>query len=183
MEEKKRAMDIRTVRQICAYVEESRSDPPSGGSHPSETYAKKGRNHSGIRHYPDRHGPENIVRSLRQGVSGVKPLRRDDLLAPFIHSQVFGTVDYPIPFDFKRVNRKTMALSVTMPARWQRRSWRPPALEQEFITSGPLGVASGPPAALRYSGTITGSSTAPTGRVSPPSGRWTTSSPWSTPRR
>lgn len=92
---------------------------------------------------PIGHGRENIVRSLRQGVSGVKPLRRDDLLAPFIHSQVFGTVDYPIPFDFKRVNRKTMGPVGYYACQVAKEVLEASGLEQEFITSGRLGVAFG----------------------------------------
>ena len=57
---------------------------------------------------PIGHTREAIVRSLVQGISGVKPLRDDGLLTRHIHSQVFGTVDYPLEFDFKRSYRKTM---------------------------------------------------------------------------
>ena len=57
---------------------------------------------------PIGHTRAEIVDSLRRGVSGVKPLREDHLLSKFIHSQVFGTVDYPIAFDFRRTFRKTM---------------------------------------------------------------------------
>lgn len=92
---------------------------------------------------PIGHGRENIVRSLRNGVSGVKPLRRDDLLAPFIHSQVFGTVDYSIPFDFKRVNRKTMGPVGYYACQVAKEVLEASGLEQEFITSGRLGVAFG----------------------------------------
>jgi len=38
---------------------------------------------------PIGHGLAAIVRSLLQGVSGVKPLREDDLLSRYIHSRVF----------------------------------------------------------------------------------------------
>ena len=57
---------------------------------------------------PIGHAKADIIQSLTQGVSGVKPLRRDELLAEYIHSGVFGTVDYPVEYDFKRSFRKTM---------------------------------------------------------------------------
>ncbi|MEI7637417.1 MAG: hypothetical protein WCJ37_08940, partial [Syntrophus sp. (in: bacteria)] len=49
-----------------------------------------------------------ILDSLMNGISGVNVLREDDVLSPYIHSKVFGTVDYPITYDFKRQYRKTM---------------------------------------------------------------------------
>ena len=57
---------------------------------------------------PIGHAKDEIIQSLINGVSGVKTLRKDDLLANYIHSNVFGTVDYPIEYDFKRSDRKTM---------------------------------------------------------------------------
>ena len=55
---------------------------------------------------PIGYGKKDIVAALKAGVSGVKPLRDDGLLANRIHSKVFGTVDYPIAFDFARQFRK-----------------------------------------------------------------------------
>ena len=57
---------------------------------------------------PIGYGKKDIVAALKAGVSGVKPLRDDGLLANRIHSKVFGTVDYPVPLDFPRQFRKTM---------------------------------------------------------------------------
>ena len=51
---------------------------------------------------PIGHGKDQIVESLLKGISGVKPLREDELLSRYIHSRVYGTVDYPIDYDFKR---------------------------------------------------------------------------------
>ena len=48
---------------------------------------------------PIGYGKDAIVDSLRQGRSGVKPLRDDGLLTGHIHSRVFGTVDYPIAYE------------------------------------------------------------------------------------
>ena len=57
---------------------------------------------------PIGHGKDQIVGSLLNGTSGVKPLREDEFLGCYIHSRVYGTVDYPINYDFKRAHRKTM---------------------------------------------------------------------------
>ena len=50
----------------------------------------------------------DIIDSLRKGRSGVQPLRDDGLLTEYIHSRVFGTVDYSIDYGFSRQYRKTM---------------------------------------------------------------------------
>ena len=57
---------------------------------------------------PIGHGKQQILKSLENGISGVKPLRDDGLLSDHIHSKVFGTIDYPVEFNFKRTQRKTM---------------------------------------------------------------------------
>ena len=57
---------------------------------------------------PIGYAKDDIIASLKQGKSGVKPLRDDGLLTGHIHSRVFGTVDYPIEYGFKRHYRKTM---------------------------------------------------------------------------
>ncbi len=54
---------------------------------------------------PVGHSKSEIVKSLVEGISGVKKLRQDDLLSDFIHCGVFGTVDYPVAYDFKRLYR------------------------------------------------------------------------------
>ena len=51
---------------------------------------------------------KEILKSLENGVSGVKPLKDDGLLTKLIHCKVFGTVDYKVEYDFKRMFRKTM---------------------------------------------------------------------------
>ena len=54
---------------------------------------------------PIGHGRETIVNNLKNGVSGGKPIKDDQLLTQHIHSGVFGAVDYPIAYDFKRRDR------------------------------------------------------------------------------
>jgi 3-oxoacyl-[acyl-carrier-protein] synthase II len=92
---------------------------------------------------PIGHTRAEIVDSLRRGVSGVKPLREDHLLSKFIHSQVFGTVDYPVIFDFRRTYRKTMGPVAYYACQVAKEVLGQAGLPPEFVTSGRLGVAFG----------------------------------------
>ena len=85
----------------------------------------------------------DIIDSLRQGRSGVKPLRDDGLLNRHIHSRVFGTVDYPINYGFKRLYRKTMGPVAYYACQVAKDVLEQSDLSQKFITSGRLGVAFG----------------------------------------
>lgn len=86
---------------------------------------------------------EEIVQNLLNGVSGVKPLKRDDLLSDYIHSGVFGTVDTPIEYNFLRKDRKTMGPVSYYACYTAREALKYANLDNEFITSGRLGVAYG----------------------------------------
>ncbi len=92
---------------------------------------------------PIGYGKEDIIASLRQGKSGVKPLRDDGLLTGHIHSRVFGTVDYPIEYGFKRQYTKTMGPVAFYACRVAKDVLEQSGLDQEFITSGRLGGAFG----------------------------------------
>ncbi len=92
---------------------------------------------------PIGYGKKNIVDSLQQGRSGVKPLRDDGLLTDHIHSRVFGTVDYPISYDFTRSQRKTMGPVAFYACKVAGDVLAASGLTREFITSGRLGVAFG----------------------------------------
>jgi 3-oxoacyl-[acyl-carrier-protein] synthase II len=92
---------------------------------------------------PIGHGRDPIVESLLKGVSGIKPLREDELISRFIHSKVYGTVDYPINYDFKRQFRKTMAPCAYYACQVAKEVIEQSGLPEEFITSGKLGVAFG----------------------------------------
>lgn len=92
---------------------------------------------------PIGHGRADIVRSLLQGVSGVKPLREDDLLSRYIHSRVFGTVDYPVSYDFKRLYRKTMGPVAYYACQVAKEVFETAGLDGDFMASGRLGVAFG----------------------------------------
>jgi 3-oxoacyl-[acyl-carrier-protein] synthase II len=86
---------------------------------------------------------EEIVQNLMNGVSGIKPLKRDDLLTDYIHSGVFGTVDTPIEYNFSRRDRKTMGPVSYYACYTAREALKESNLENEYITSGRLGVAYG----------------------------------------
>ncbi len=92
---------------------------------------------------PIGHGKDQIINSLLQGISGIKPLREDALISRFIHSKVYGTVDYPINYDFKRQYRKTMAPCAYYACQVAKEVLEESGLTSEFITSGKLGVAFG----------------------------------------
>ncbi len=83
----------------------------------------------------------DIIESLRQGKSGVKPLRDDGLLTDHIHSKVFGTVDYPIDYGFTRKYTKTMGPVAYYACKVAGDVLAASGLEQDFITSGRLGVS------------------------------------------
>jgi 3-oxoacyl-[acyl-carrier-protein] synthase II len=86
---------------------------------------------------------EEILHSLVHGISGVKTLREDGLLSSYIHSKVFGTVDYPISYDFKRQHRKTMGPVAYYACQVAKEVIEGAGLDQDFVTSGRLGVAFG----------------------------------------
>jgi 3-oxoacyl-[acyl-carrier-protein] synthase II len=90
---------------------------------------------------PIGYGRTAVVDSLCQGRSGVKPLRDDGLLSRYIHSRVFGTVDYPVAFDFARQFRKTMGPVAFYGCQVAKDVVEASGLEQDFITSGRLGVS------------------------------------------
>lgn len=86
---------------------------------------------------------EEILRHLTEGISGVKTLREDEVLTKYIHSKVFGTVDYPIEYNFVRRHRKTMGPVAYYACQVAKEALESAGLDQAFITSGQLGVAFG----------------------------------------
>jgi 3-oxoacyl-[acyl-carrier-protein] synthase II len=92
---------------------------------------------------PIGHSKDEIIRHLVDGVSGVKKIKPDDLLSKHIHSGVFGTVDYSIEYDFKRQYRKTMGPVSYYACQVAKEVLVNSGLDNEFITSGKLGVAFG----------------------------------------
>jgi len=92
---------------------------------------------------PIGHRKDEIVKHLVEGVSGVKKIRTDDLLSGYINCGVFGTVDYPVEYDFKRQNRKTMGPVSYYACQVAKEVLENSGLDNSFITSGRLGVAFG----------------------------------------
>ncbi len=92
---------------------------------------------------PIGYGQQAVLDSLRQGRSGVRPLRDDGLLTSRIHSQVFGTVDYPIDYAFSRTHRKTMGPVAYYACQVAGDVLAASGLPKDFIGSGRLGVAFG----------------------------------------
>ena len=92
---------------------------------------------------PIGHTKKEIVASLKNRVSGVMSLRKDALLTQFIHSQVFGTIDYQIDFNFQRKYRKTMGPVAYYACQVAKEVIEQTGLQSDFITSGRLGVAFG----------------------------------------
>lgn len=90
---------------------------------------------------PIGYGKDAIVGSLKQGKSGVKPLRDDGLLTERIHSKVFGTVDYPIDYGFARKDTKTMGPVSYYACKVAGDVLAESGLSKEFICSGRLGVS------------------------------------------
>lgn len=92
---------------------------------------------------PIGHGKEQIVESLLKGLSGVKALREDELISRFIHSHVYGTVSYPIAYDFSRQHRKTMGPVAYYACQVAKEVLAQAGLPAEFVTGGRLGIAFG----------------------------------------
>src|SRR4030065_2900915 len=92
---------------------------------------------------PIGHGKKQIPENLLNGKSGIKPLREDALVSRFIHSRVYGTVDYPIEYDFKRAHRKTMGPVAYYACQVAKDILEQTGLPTDFITSGKMGVAFG----------------------------------------
>lgn len=92
---------------------------------------------------PIGHGKEQIVESLLKGVSGVTQLREDELISRFIHSRVYGTVSYPIAYDFARQHRKTMGPVAYYACQTAKEVLAQAGLPPEFVTGGRLGIAFG----------------------------------------
>ena len=84
-----------------------------------------------------------ITESLAKGLSGVRPMRNDELLMEHIHCKVFGTVANPPAFDFARRDRKTMGPVSYYACQVAKDVLAESNLSEEFIQGGRLGVAFG----------------------------------------
>ena len=86
---------------------------------------------------------KEIVENLQNGKSGVMQIREDSVLSEYIHSKVFGTIDYEIEYDFERKYRKTLAPVSYYACQASKNVIESSGLEEDFITSGKMGVAFG----------------------------------------
>ncbi|MFH1083057.1 MAG: beta-ketoacyl synthase N-terminal-like domain-containing protein [Pseudomonadota bacterium] len=92
---------------------------------------------------PIGHRKDEIIDSLVNGKSGVATLREDDLLSGYIHSKVFGTVDYAIEYDFERKYRKTMGPVSFYACQVAKEAIETAGLDASILSSGRVGVAFG----------------------------------------
>ncbi|HOX46156.1 MAG TPA: beta-ketoacyl synthase N-terminal-like domain-containing protein [Myxococcota bacterium] len=81
--------------------------------------------------------------ALVHGRSGVKALKPDELLSKYIHSGAFGTVDYPIAYEFERQHRKTMGPVSYYACQVAKEALAQAQLPPELFGSGRMGVAFG----------------------------------------
>ncbi len=86
---------------------------------------------------------EKIVDSLTKGVSGIRPLRDDDLFADYLHCRVYGTIEDPVEYGFDRKFRKTMGPVSFYACKVVKELLAWSGLDPDFISSGRLGVAFG----------------------------------------
>jgi 3-oxoacyl-[acyl-carrier-protein] synthase II len=86
---------------------------------------------------------DEITDNLIRGVSGVAKLREPGFLTENIHSKVYGTVGYPIEYDFERRFRKTMAPVSFYACQVAKEVIAKAALEQNYLSSGRVGIAFG----------------------------------------
>lgn len=84
-----------------------------------------------------------VIDNLINGVSGVKKLREDPLLDKVLKSRVFGTVDYPINYNFKRKYTKTLGPVGFYACQVAKEVLEKSGLDENFISSGRMGVAFG----------------------------------------
>ncbi len=92
---------------------------------------------------PIGHGRKPIIESLVNGKSGVATLRDDHFVSRFIHSRVYGTVGYPIEYDFSRQHRKTMGPVSYYACQVAKEILEQAGLPRDFVTGGRLGIAFG----------------------------------------
>ena len=93
---------------------------------------------------PIGHGKKNIFGSLINGVSGIKNIKKeDDLLAKYLHSKVFGIIDYEVSYDFSRKFTKTLGPVSYYACQVAKEVIEQAGLDQYLLSSGKVGVAFG----------------------------------------
>ncbi|TFH43050.1 MAG: 3-oxoacyl-ACP synthase [Chrysiogenales bacterium] len=93
---------------------------------------------------PIGHGRKSILDNLLNGVSGIKKMKEvDDLLSRYLHSKVFGVIDYPINYEFARKFTKTLGPVSYYACQVASEVIERGGLDQSFLSSGRVGVAFG----------------------------------------
>jgi 3-oxoacyl-[acyl-carrier-protein] synthase II len=93
---------------------------------------------------PIGHGKKEIFNNLVNGVSGIKNIKnQDDLLSKYLHSKVFGVIDYEIKYDFSRKFAKTLGPVAYYSCQVAKEVIDQSGLSQEELSSGRVGVAFG----------------------------------------
>lgn len=92
---------------------------------------------------PIGYGKNEIIANLLNGVSGVKTLREDNLLTKYIHSKVYGSIDYEIDYDFARKYRKTLGPVSYYACKVAGDVIKSSGFNQDYLSSGRVGVAYG----------------------------------------
>lgn len=93
---------------------------------------------------PIGHGKKDIFCNLVNGVSGVKNLKKEDnVLSKYLHSNVFGVIDYDIVYDFPRKYTKTLGPVSFYACQVAKEVIEQGGLTQEQLASGRIGVAYG----------------------------------------
>ena len=92
---------------------------------------------------PIGHGKKEIFDNLLKGVSGIKKITKDDFLTEYLHSKVYGLIDYEIAYDFSRKYTKTLGPVSFFACQVAKEVIEQAGLDKEFLSSGKLGVAFG----------------------------------------
>jgi 3-oxoacyl-[acyl-carrier-protein] synthase II len=93
---------------------------------------------------PIGHGKKDIFNNLVKGVSGIRRIKdQDDLLSKYLHSKVFGIVDYEITYEFSRKFSKTLGPVAYYACQVAKEVIEQAGLSQEMLSSGRIGVAFG----------------------------------------
>ncbi len=93
---------------------------------------------------PIGHGKKDILNNLVKGVSGIKNLKDQyDILAKYLHSKVFGIVNYEIDYKFSRKYVKTLGPVAYYACQVAKEVIEKAGLDQDTLSSGRLGVAFG----------------------------------------
>lgn len=93
---------------------------------------------------PIGYGKKAIFDNLVNGISGVSSLtKKDDLLSDYLHSQVFGAVNYEIPYNFPRKYTKTLGPVSYYACQVAKDVIEQSGMNSAMLSSGRVGVAYG----------------------------------------